>query len=147
MVLVMCMINSFAITKIFNSTPAVVKHALILTLICAGFLALLIFLALFILLQKIVKEDNELREVNRHLTNTLEEVKELKGLIPICAWCKKIRDDKGYWTMVENYIEKYSKMTFVNSICPSCREKEAKESDRNKNIDIKNSKTYNQMKQ
>lgn len=44
----------------------------------------------------------------------------LRGLLPICAWCKKIRDDKGYWTQVESYVASHSSAEFTHCICPSC---------------------------
>ena len=44
----------------------------------------------------------------------------LSGLLPICASCKKIRDDKGYWHQVETYIEDYSEALFSHSLCPEC---------------------------
>ncbi|MDQ7096408.1 hypothetical protein REC12_22695 [Desulfosporosinus sp. PR] len=47
-------------------------------------------------------------------------ITELQGLIPICASCKKIRDDKGYWSRVENYIEEHSEAEFTHDICPEC---------------------------
>ncbi len=47
-------------------------------------------------------------------------ISELQGLIPICASCKKIRDDKGYWNRVENYIEDHSEAEFTHDICPEC---------------------------
>ena len=50
-----------------------------------------------------------------------EKVKTLSGLLPICAWCKKIRDDKGYWTKVEEYIAEHSNADFTHGICPDCR--------------------------
>lgn len=50
-------------------------------------------------------------------------VVELKGLIPICAACKQIRDDQGYWNHVEEYIEKHSEAEFTHDICPSCMKK------------------------
>ncbi|MFO0754098.1 MAG: PAS domain-containing protein [Thermodesulfovibrionales bacterium] len=49
-----------------------------------------------------------------------EEIAHLKELIPICSTCKKIRDDKGYWTQVESYMAKYIKADFSHSICPEC---------------------------
>ncbi len=54
------------------------------------------------------------------LQEALEQVKQLKGLIPICANCKKIRDDKGYWNHLESYIEKHSDAQFSHSICQEC---------------------------
>jgi len=57
------------------------------------------------------------------LKELLEEVKTLSGLLPICSNCKKIRDDKGYWNLIENYIEKHSEASFSHGICPDCSEK------------------------
>lgn len=58
--------------------------------------------------------------VHTKLKNAYEEIKTLKGLIPICASCKNIRDDKGFWENVENYISKHSEAEFTHSICPEC---------------------------
>ena len=52
------------------------------------------------------------------LENALANVKSLSGLLPICAGCKKIRDDKGYWSQVENYIQKHSEATFTHGYMP-----------------------------
>jgi PAS domain S-box-containing protein len=54
------------------------------------------------------------------LRETLAEVKTLKGFIPICASCKKIRDDKGFWDQLESYISRHSDATFTHGICPEC---------------------------
>lgn len=50
----------------------------------------------------------------------LEQVKTLKGIVPICASCKKIRDDRGYWEQVEAYVSKHTDAQFSHSICPEC---------------------------
>jgi CHASE3 domain sensor protein len=57
------------------------------------------------------------------LQRTLAEVKTLSGLIPICAWCKSVRNDHGYWQTVEQYVHSHSDASFSHSICPSCQEK------------------------
>jgi PAS domain S-box-containing protein len=57
------------------------------------------------------------------LQETLDQVKTLSGLLPICANCKKIRDDKGYWKDVETYINEHSDATFTHGICPDCMKK------------------------
>jgi GAF domain-containing protein len=62
----------------------------------------------------------ELRRVSARLADTLEHVKILEELLPICAWCKRIRDDKGYWDQVEAYIHKYTGADFTHGICPEC---------------------------
>lgn len=54
------------------------------------------------------------------LQEALEKVKVLSGLLPICASCKDIRDDKGYWKQVEVYIQDHSEAAFTHSICPDC---------------------------
>lgn len=56
------------------------------------------------------------------LQQALAEVKTLSGLLPICAQCKKIRDDGGYWNMLESYIEKHSGALFTHSLYPECIE-------------------------
>ncbi|MCK5098416.1 MAG: hypothetical protein KAR45_09960, partial [Desulfobacteraceae bacterium] len=64
-----------------------------------------------------------LQEKNIQLTEAFEEIKTLKGIIPICASCKKIRDDKGYWNQVEKYIQQHSEAKFSHGICPECSDK------------------------
>jgi hypothetical protein len=57
------------------------------------------------------------------LQKALTEVKQLSGLLPICASCKKIRDDKGYWGQIESYISDHSEAEFSHGICPDCMKK------------------------
>ncbi len=57
------------------------------------------------------------------LRATLEELETLNGLLPICASCKNIRDDQGYWNQIESYISKHSRAQFSHGICPSCAKK------------------------
>jgi GAF domain-containing protein len=66
----------------------------------------------------------ELRRVSRHMAGALEHVKTLHGLLPICAWCKRIRDDRGYWSQVEAYIHQHTGADFTHGICPDCMEKQ-----------------------
>lgn len=54
------------------------------------------------------------------LSAALAEVKQLSGLLPICAQCKKIRDDQGYWKQIERYIREHSDAEFTHGICPDC---------------------------
>ena len=54
------------------------------------------------------------------LENALSEVKSLTGLLPICANCKKVRDDSGYWNRIETYIARHSEAEFSHSMCPEC---------------------------
>jgi DNA-binding NtrC family response regulator len=57
------------------------------------------------------------------LRETLADVKTLSGLLPICASCKHIRDDKGYWHQVESYIQQHSSAVFTHGLCPKCSQK------------------------
>jgi K+-sensing histidine kinase KdpD len=52
-----------------------------------------------------------------------EEAKILRGLLPICSYCKKIRDDKGYWEQIEVYVSARSQANFTHGLCPQCRER------------------------
>jgi GAF domain-containing protein len=65
----------------------------------------------------------ELRRVSARLADALNHVKTLQGLLPICAWCKRIRDDAGYWAEVEAYFHKHTGADFTHGICPECFEK------------------------
>lgn len=65
----------------------------------------------------------ELEDTIEHLKTTLSTVKTLTGLLPICASCKKIRDDKGCWNQIELYIQEHSEANFSHGICPECAKK------------------------
>jgi phosphoserine phosphatase RsbU/P len=58
------------------------------------------------------------------LEQALRQIKQLQGLLPICSYCKKIRDDGNYWQQVEEYIGHHSEVKFSHGICPACYEKE-----------------------
>ena len=62
-------------------------------------------------------------ELIRELKESMDKVKTLSGLLPICASCKKIRDDNGYWTQIENYIRDHSEAEFTHGFCPACVKK------------------------
>ena len=62
----------------------------------------------------------ELRRLNAELKEALDNVKTLSGLIPICASCKKIRDDAGYWHEVEVYVRDHTDAQFSHGVCPDC---------------------------
>lgn len=64
--------------------------------------------------------EREREEVVARLTQALAEVKTLSGLLPICASCKRVRDDKGYWNQIEAYISRHSDALFSHGICPDC---------------------------
>jgi GAF domain-containing protein len=66
----------------------------------------------------------ESQRVSARMAEALERVKVLHGLLPICAWCKRIRDDKGYWSQVEAYIHEHTGTDFTHGICPDCLDKQ-----------------------
>jgi PAS domain S-box-containing protein len=66
------------------------------------------------------RQENEKVKLIEELTDALARVKTLSGLLPICASCKRIRDDKGYWQQVEAYIKDRSDAEFTHGICPEC---------------------------
>lgn len=67
--------------------------------------------------------ENERERVIKELNAALLKIKKLSGLLPICANCKKIRDDKGYWKQIEEYIKEHSDADFSHGICPDCMDK------------------------
>ncbi len=64
--------------------------------------------------------EDALKEEHAKLLKAMNEIKILSGLLPICASCKKIRDDKGYWNQIETFINKHSEAEFSHGICPDC---------------------------
>lgn len=73
--------------------------------------------------EELVAGEKALKEQVVRLNNAMSEVKVLKGLLPICSSCKKIRDDDGYWTQLEAYIDRHSEATFTHGVCPECAAK------------------------
>lgn len=71
--------------------------------------------------RKVIEAERE--ELIVELQEALAKIKTLRGLIPTCAWCKKVRDDKGYWDGLENYIRENSDANFTHGICPECLKK------------------------
>jgi len=63
------------------------------------------------------------RALVHDLSEVLASVRELEGLLPMCAWCKKVRDDQGYWQQIETYISAHTKADWTHGICPECQAK------------------------
>jgi len=64
--------------------------------------------------------DRERQDLIRQLQAALAEVKTLSGMLPICAWCKRVRDDGGYWQQVESYVSQHTEVEFSHGVCPDC---------------------------
>ncbi|MBU0673388.1 MAG: PAS domain S-box protein [Proteobacteria bacterium] len=71
--------------------------------------------------KRVMEQDRE--QLIMNLKKALSEVKTLSGMLPICAWCKKVRNDDGYWDQIEGYIQRHSDALFSHGICPSCMKK------------------------
>ena len=94
--------------------------------VIVAFLLLAAGILLDINIQKLAYErkvEENLRETNRRLTESIAQVRVLRGLLPICAACKKVRDDKGYWQQIEEYVREHSEADFSHCICPDCARK------------------------
>lgn len=72
---------------------------------------------------RIIRAERNRDRAIAELKAAMANIKTLKGLLPICASCKKIRNDQGYWQKVEVYIEDHSEVAFSHSVCPECARK------------------------
>lgn len=77
--------------------------------------------------ERMVKLQTSLSVRIKELEEALGEVKRLQGLLPICSYCKKVRNEANYWEQVESYFSSHSDLDFTHSICPSCTDKMLKE--------------------
>lgn len=122
------------LTQSESETVAHTYKTLIINLsICALIILVIISLTALVLnaYQKIMLRQQEellinqgqLEAKNTALDTALKDVKQLSGLLPICASCKKIRDDQGYWQQIEMYVQEHSDAYFSHGICPECQEK------------------------
>lgn len=72
-----------------------------------------------------ITERKELEQEKQRLIDelraSLEQVKQLKGMLPICPSCKQVRDDKGYWEQIESYLQEHSEVEVTSSLCPDCK--------------------------
>ena len=81
------------------------------------------FLARIQAMVRIIRAERERDRLIGELQKALDSIKTLRGLLPICCYCKKIRDDRGYWSQLEVYIQSHSEADFSHGICPECVEK------------------------
>ncbi|MDA3897368.1 MAG: hypothetical protein PF482_14635 [Desulfobacteraceae bacterium] len=114
-----CEIHVFPEPNIMLSET--VNQVLFLSSIFAFFIGILFVIIMFT--YEIRKNETAREELIVQLKNALNEIKQLRGILPICAHCKKIRDDKGYWNQIESYIENHTEAEFSHGICPGCAEK------------------------
>lgn len=74
-------------------------------------------------IQRRENAEERLLNANSELMSRISEIKQLQGIIPICANCKKIRDSEGYWHQVEKYVSQHSEAVFSHSLCEECIDK------------------------
>lgn len=72
---------------------------------------------------RVVRLQQELAGKIREFLDAAQQIKTLRGIVPICASCKKVRDDQGYWSQVEAYVSEHSEARFSHGLCPDCLEK------------------------
>jgi phosphoserine phosphatase RsbU/P len=75
---------------------------------------------------RIVELQSSLANRVHELESALSKVRQLQGLLPICCYCKKIRDDQNYWQQVDGYISQHSEVRFSHGICPDCYDRVVK---------------------
>jgi hypothetical protein len=101
-----------------------VIDAVMITTIASPVLYYLTYLPLCRGLQRLREADARKALLIRDLQTAREEIWKLQGMVPICAWCKDVRDDSGYWHKVETYIESRSDARFSHGLCPTCLAKQ-----------------------
>lgn len=72
---------------------------------------------------ELLNQNRELQKKIRELEEARAEVRALSDLLPICSWCKKVRDDRGYWSAIETFITEHTGTLMTHGICPDCRAK------------------------
>lgn len=107
----------------FSPAMETIWDSIILTLLVIPVLYLSIYrpMARHIHTLQLIRADRE--RLIAELQDADEQVKTLSGLLPICAWCKKIRDPEGKWSEIEEYVQMHTDADFTHSICPECRKR------------------------
>lgn len=83
----------------------------------------------FILKNRLILSRTALRDRNGQLQEALSESRQMRGMLPICPVCKKVRDDAGYWRRIETFVETHSKARFTHSMCDECARRLEEEGD------------------
>ena len=96
------------------------------------------------LLSRAILHSIERHKLLKELEKKMSEIKTLKGLIPICAWCRNIRDDDGYWKKVEEYISEHTDAAFTHGMCEECVQMALEELDKVKKIKAQSLKIIGQ---
>ena len=116
--LVLALVITFLIIHL--SGRGILSLGLLIATSCCLFIAPPISWYIFKLIRQLHQSRNSVQEANRELEKALGEVRTLKGLLPICSQCKKVRDGEGYWKQIESYIEAHSEILFSHGLCEKC---------------------------
>ena len=98
-------------------------EVLIIGIIDSLFVSFVIVSVLLFSIHTVRKLYERLETRNKELSAAILEIKTLQGILPICSYCKQIRNDKGYYEQIETYIHKHSDVNFSHTICPDCAKK------------------------
>lgn len=103
-------------TESFNE-----KIEYVITIFCFGLISLIVPLYISLKSEKRrINLEKEREKLIFELQESINEIKQLQGIIPICSYCHSIRDDEGAWNQMESYISKHSKASFSHGVCPKC---------------------------
>lgn len=123
-ILLMVARRGFSLVRVFHGdppNPSDLPFELVGLLVSAFMFAGILYIAPIFHEMRAAAEEKE--RIVASLKEALANVKTLSELLPICANCKKIRDDKGYWMQIEKYIHAHTETRFTHGICPECMEK------------------------
>ena len=120
-----CVVASMVIPWLWWSivNPDLVRFGVMIGVICASIIAPPLMYALASLSNELDTSEAAVRHTHDQLQDALNNAHELSGMLRICASCKKVRDDKGYWSQVEVYVRDRSEAEFSHGICPDCMKK------------------------
>lgn len=107
-------------------TPALAARLdspLPVVVLCAGGLGALLLGAVSFYAQRSARQATETTRANAALQAAIDQVKTLEGLLPICCYCKRVRDDTGYWSQIDTYLRKHTKASLSHGYCPECAAK------------------------
>ncbi|GAB5560525.1 MAG: hypothetical protein SynsKO_21720 [Synoicihabitans sp.] len=121
-------IGSLAVTYVFISIVGMDQmneyFAAAIAALCPAIVAPPMIYAQCKTMRKIAEQKQQLTLANGQLQSAVDQVQELSGMLPLCAWCHKVRDDSGYWEKVEAFIERNMQTMITHGVCPDCQSRE-----------------------
>ena len=117
----MTLLMSYLLSKLLWGSIS--DHVLIVGVVDSFFVSLLVVSLVLMAMKAIRRLNAKLELRNEELSEALAEIKTLRGILPICSYCKQIRNDEGYYEQIESYLAHNSEVDFSHTICPDCAEK------------------------